>query len=174
MQSKNSQDITIGNPQERRYFYIGYLIGIIDGEGAYQLNPDRIYYSPMITIGNTDDKIIELTLEVLTFLGIPCHVWNPKKHGKERRNSRRVYVRGLKNIKLATDIILKYPSAKNERARLLNDFCNYRLLVAKGSGDKNQFKTKYSNIEIQFKEKLRKLNSKYKGTESPETIRLTA
>jgi hypothetical protein len=174
MQSKNSQDVTIGNPQERLHFNIGYLIGIIDGEGAYQLGPDKIYYSPVITINNTDDKIIKLTTEALTLLGIPYHVWKPKLFGKERRYYARILIKGIKNVKLATDIILKYPSAKNERAQLLNDFCNHRLLIAKGHGSKNQFKTKYSNIEIQFKERLRELNSKYKGAKSPETIRLTA
>lgn len=163
MQSKNSQDVTIGNPQERLHFYIGYLIGIIDGEGAYQLSPDKKYFSPMITINNTDEEIIRLTCEALTQLGLDHHVWYPKQYGKEYRQATRVYIRGIEHVKKATDLILKYPSGKDERAKLLNEFCTYRL--------KKQ--TPYSDIEIQFKEKLRQMNAKYKGAKSSETIRLT-
>lgn len=162
----------MGNQQERSHFNIGYLLGILDGEGAYQLSPDKKYYSPMITISNTDINIINQIVETLSFLGIKHHVWFPKKHGQERLNSTRVYVRGIKNVKEATDILLKYPSAKFERAKLLNDFCIHRINVTKRGGTINQFDTRYSQIEIQFKERLRLLNSKYKGAKSSETIRL--
>ena len=33
--SENIQDIIMGNQQERLFFDVGYLLGIIDGEGSY-------------------------------------------------------------------------------------------------------------------------------------------
>lgn len=161
----------IGNQQERRHFYIGYLLGIIDGEGAYQLSPDKKYYSPVITINNTDDELIDRTAEALRFLAIPYHVWVPKRHSKERRKPKRLYIKGIKRVKRATDVLLEFPSAKRERAKLLNDFCRHRLSIPRKGGNTNQFDTRYSKIEIQFKERLRQLNAKYKGAVSPETIR---
>jgi len=162
------------NPQERLHFYIGYFLGIIDGEGAYQLGPDRKYYSPSININNTDQLVIDRIAEALDYLGLPYFVWHPKRHGKEKRKPIRVVIKGIKRVKRVTDLILKYPSAKKERARLLNEFCKYRLSVPKAGGKTNQFDTRYSDIERNFKERLRELNSKHKGAISSETIRLAS
>ena len=172
MQSKNSQDITIGNPQERLHFKIGYILGLIDGEGCYQLENDGSgHYYPSLTIGNTDHLIIKQASQYLEEFGIEYWVWTPKLTGKEKRKYFRLFVKGIRRMKKLLDLVTQYPHAKLERANILKEYCDYRLSISN--------KEKYKNgnhdysLEISLRLKLSNLNSKYKGAKSSETIRLT-
>lgn len=171
--SDNSQDITIGNQQERLFFEIGYLAGMVDGEGACQFGYKYYYkgckvYSPRITIFNTNPEIIRLTKEFLDHLEIPYYYWSPKWKERDQWQGWRVEIGGLKRVKKFTDILLKYPTGKQDRLQVLNDFCNYRLTVNR---------KKYGLEEQKFFDKLRELNKLYRGKqkiESSETIRSDA
>jgi len=169
--SDNSQDITMGNQQERLLFKIGYLIGIIDGEGSCQFGYKYLYkgckvFTPKITIYNTNPAIILQTKTFLDELGFSYYCYATKMHGKEQWLGWRVELIGLKRIKELTDLLLPYPSGKKERLQVLNDFCTYRL-------SKN--KEKYAEEDQKYFIKLRDLNRLYRGkrAESSETTRFT-
>ncbi len=170
--SNNSQDITIDNQQERLFFDIGYILGMIDGEGCCQFGYKYLYkgckvFSPKVSIFNSNPIIIQHTKEALDRLGISYYSFAVKMHGRERWPSWRIEIVGLARIKKLTDLLLAYPSGKKERLQVLNDFCNYRLGLNR---------TKYSNIDQSYFIKLKNLNKLYRGisTESPETIRSNA
>ena len=162
------------NQQERLHFDIGYFIGMVDGEGCYQMCPNIVrgitYWSPAITIANTDPLIVERTSQALDNIGLPYHVWSPKLiKGHDKRIKYIIQIKGIKRVKKATDLILRFSSGKKERAKLLNDFCNFRLSIPRGKV--NQWGERYSDREREYKDKLSELNSHYKGAVSSETTR---
>ncbi len=170
MQSKNDQDVTIDNPQERLHFNIGYILGLIDGEGCYQLESDgRGHFYPSLTISNTDPLIIRSAEQYLKELGIVCWIWSPKFYGKERRPYLRLYVKGIGRMKVLLDLVTKYPHAKLERANILKTYCEHRLAIPVKelyrNGERDHTK------EQELRKRLSNLNTKYKGAKSSETIR---
>ena len=170
--SENGQDITIGNQQERLFLDTGYILGMIDGEGACQIAPkykykNYIIYAPRISIYNNNPHIIQTTINALKRLDVMFAVYAPKIHHGETRVCYRIYIEGLKRCKRFTDILLKFPSGKKERIQLLNDFCNYRLSFTKNKKENE----KYSEKVEEYRKKIMLLNSEYHGTKSSETIR---
>src|SRR3990167_5210073 len=169
--SDNNQDVTIGDQQERLYFYIGYLLGMIDGEGSCQFGYKYLYkgckvFSPKITIFNNNPSIIDKTKNVLDKLGVTYYFFSTQK-GNEFWPVFRIEIAGIKRVKFLTDILLKYPSGKRDKLKLLNDFCNHRLL---------QGRKKYSEVDKAYFKELKRLNSLFRGksTESSETTRSDA
>lgn len=163
----------MGNPQERLHFKIGYILGIVDGEGCYQLESDgKGHFYPSLTISNTDDKIIQQTISYLKDLGIECWSWSPKNYGRETRSYQRIYVKGLRRLKKYLDIFTNYPHAKLERALLLKEFCELRLKIP----NKQLYLNGVHNYskENELRSKLSQLNSRFKGAKSSETIRFGA
>ena len=170
--SNNSQDITIGNQQERLFFDIGYILGMIDGEGSYQIAPKYKYknytmYAPRISIYNNNPHIIQQTINALKNWNIIFSVYAPPLHSGETRVCYRIYIEGIKRCKKLTDILLQFPSGKKERVQLINDFCNYRLSFSKNKKENETYSYK---VEA-FRKQISLLNAEYHGTKSPETIR---
>lgn len=158
------------NQQGRSHFYIGYILGLIDGEGCYQLENDgKGHFYPSLVISNTNDEIIKMAQSYLRTLGISCWVWSPKLSGKEKRPYQRLYIKGIKRMKKFLDIFTEYPHAKSYQANLLKEYCKLRLSIP--------IKELYSNgkhdytKELEIKSKLKTLNAKYKGAFPSETIR---
>lgn len=160
--SNNSQDKTIGNQQER-LFDIGYLLGIIDGEGCCQFGYKYLYkgckvFSPRITIFNTNPNILQKIKDSLDNLEVSYYFFTIKLYGKAKWPGWRIEIHGLKNIKKLTDMLLQYPSGKNERLQVLNDFCVFRL-IKKGK--------KFSEEEQAYFKKLSQLNKLYRSIQNP-------
>ena len=161
------------NQQERQILDIGYLLGMIDGEGCYQLEQDgRGHFYPSFTLGNTDERIILKSKGILENLGVGCWIWTPKFHGKQQRPMLRLYVKGIKRMKHFLDIFTQYNHAKLDRANILKEYCELRLSIPMQELYSNTPKD-YSR-ELKLKETLKKLNRKYKGFVSSETIRFGA
>ena len=173
MHSNNSKDNTMGDPQERLHFKIGYILGLIDGEGCYQLEHDgRGHYYPSLTICNTDPLIIDQLKQYLEELNIEYFVWSPKFYGKEKRPYLRLFVKGIRRMKVVLDLVTQYPHAKIERAKILKLYCEYRLAIPKKDLYKNG-NHDYTK-ENELRKRLSNLNAKYKGAKSSTTIRSTA
>jgi hypothetical protein len=70
--SKNPEDITMGNPQERS---LAWLAGIVDGEGsitaqAWVMKNGNLRITPFVSIGNTDEAIVLECKRIIDSLGI--------------------------------------------------------------------------------------------------------
>ncbi len=167
--SENGQDVTMGNQQERLFFKIGYVLGLIDGEGnlglrSYRQLNGKTNYSPILQVECTDRKIINQFARYMRDLKLPVYLMEIKAR-RNYRSSLRFLLKGMKRMKPVLDLLLKYPFAKHKQAEVLKQFINYRK-----SSDK---KYEYGEIEKSLKEKITELNSRGR-TESSETIRLTA
>jgi hypothetical protein len=171
----------MGNQQERSHFKIGYLLGVIDGEGSFQLGNDGYgHYVPEIVISNTDDKIISLVVEALKELGLPAYVWTPKNTKSNHKPVTRVCIRGIKRLAKVMGFLQNFDYAKKDRGQVIKDFCDYRLSVpiAEKYSNKRYNSTPYGSHEDEFKRRLTLLNMTgiRKNTKmseiSSETIRL--
>lgn len=155
----------MGNPQERLSFELGYIIGLIDGEGSYQLSADinkygRRYWSPKISIFNCNPIIIERCCEALRTLGVPFHVWAPTMKGNERFPNIRLSIAGIKRCKTIIDTLAAVPHGKSAQAALLKEFIDLRLSVdpvTKHSGHQ----VSYTERECEIKNELGAANKVY-------------
>ncbi len=156
------------NQQERLHFNIGYLLGIIDGEGSYQLTVDygkrdenggrKRYFTPQTSIFNSDPKIIDKCVQILRELGITFHVWTPKLT-KGHSPVTRIVVHGIGRNKKLLDIVTKYPHGKLDRANILLAFVDRRLSIPKE--ELHGIAETYSEIEYELKNKLSEMNNEY-------------
>lgn len=172
------------NQQERLHFYIGYLLGIIDGEGSIQLGKDgRGHYVPEITIANTNEKIVNLIVEAFKYIGFSIYVWKSSIKGNHKAIYRMTF-KGIKRVNNVLKILLQYEFAKKDRAKILKEFCEYRLSIPIDKKYLNlQYlneEKKYGKIEDEFKKKLTILNmpgirpNTRMSALSSETIRFSA
>ncbi len=167
----NVKDVTIDNQQVRFFFDIGYLLGMIDGEGSCQLgrkyaSKNGVIYTPKIGIYNSNPEIIQLIINIFKRNNIAFYFYEPKIHGKENRPCYRVEIIGVKRVKRLTDLLLNFPFGKQERIQILNDFCNYKLSLPKGRGYKeNSLKTQA------FRDLLKEKNAEHRGKITSETTR---
>lgn len=167
------------NQQERLHFYIGYLLGMLDGEGSYFIHTKysyggRKYYMPRIFISNSDKQILKMTVQAMKELGLPFYFWEAKNTKKGRKPVHQIRVIGIKRCKKMTDFLKRFPSGKRDRLQVLNDFCTYRLSIPQRKLQSGHEVT-YSDIEEKFHQKIKEFNARgLKSTESSETIRSDA
>lgn len=137
-------DSTIDNQQETQEKVseadIGWLAGIIDGEGSISLAFGMVKgnklnnISPRIDMGNTDKGLFDKYVRILKGLGCGVHVSLKKpQSSKLVRNSIKPlwYARsvGFKRTKKILDIILSHlTGGKKMRAELILEFINTRLI----------------------------------------------
>lgn len=156
------------NQQERQVFDIGWLIGIIDGEGSFMIGKIKrrttVDFYPLINISNTNYLIIEKAQSVIKSLGLTCNVmYKPKKHIK-RKHYWALNVQGLKRVKAFLDVIFDYLECRKPQASTLRQYVESRL--AKPS------KSPIALDELELINQLRELNGSQR-LESSETIRQT-
>lgn len=165
MMSKNSQDGAMDNPQERSLFKIGYLLGIIDGEGhlgfrrQWQKN-GSLQISPVLQIVNCNKKLIDRTAEYMKDLELPVYVAARKSYHENDRPTWVILLKGCKRLSKVVNVLLQYSFSKFAQAKLIQEYINYRHL-----------RLRYSKVDLEYFNKMTILNKK--GAKSSETIRLT-
>lgn len=147
---------------------LAYFAGLIDGEGTITLERTGnrrlsgvMGLAPKIIITNTDDSIIQFSINMFKRLGTNPHIKSqPAGYGTRKRTCYWVTIQGLTKCKKIIPHILPYLLAKNLQARLLMDFIEHRgkTNVAKGKP--------YGKYELNILEKVRALN--HRGTSETE------
>ena len=111
---------------------IWYLAGIIDAEGSICMNErytdhsSNYRFSPVVSLTNTNKKIIQCCCSTLKNNGIGYHVQvriNPDRN----RIRWDIMVSGIKRVKSLTDLLNGKLTIKNRQNELLNKYCNLRL-----------------------------------------------
>lgn len=122
----------MGNPLERQSFDLGWLIGIIDGEGCFTLSSVRktpkgmaTAYHPRIQITNTNIRIIEKAKGVLSTLGLTCYIYT--RFPKIGRPYYRLEIAGLKRVKKLMDEVGHLFECRSSQAELLRQYVEVRL-----------------------------------------------
>ena len=123
------------NQQRRLDSRLGWLGGIIDGEGMITVIKRTNGYSfiPRISIANSDTKIIDEVAEIFNELNLPYYIQSKSYNvGKEVRIKYELLVNGLVRCSQVLPHIIPFLVSKKERAKELLSWCEYRLSRKKG------------------------------------------
>lgn len=132
--SNNPEDDTIGNPQATRE-EIGWLAGIIDGEGylGFQVENDRrggrksFGIRPSLHISNTDEEIVLRSQAICRKLGINPYIRATKANTHIRKDQYRLQIHSMSTL----DTLLRavrdnLTGLKQMRADLMLEFIESR------------------------------------------------
>ncbi len=150
---------------------LAWLGGIIDGEGCISLsvrtrkstiNGSNKNYRPWIVISNSDPFTINECHRILNLAGIGHWITWRNPSGKDRRSKRMmgmVEVTGYKRVQTALGKLTRFIRAKNDQAKTLSEYIEYRLSLPRiGS---------YDQVDDGYYNRIKALKQK----EAPETIR---
>ena len=118
------------NQQRRLDIKLGWLGGIIDGEGMITVikRTDGYSFIPRISIANSDKKIIEEVEEILRNLDLPYYLQSKKYEvGNKIRVKFEILINGLKRCSQVLPHIIPFLVSKKEKAIKLLAWCEYRL-----------------------------------------------
>lgn len=156
------------NQQPKSQYELGWLVGMIEGEGWMILNrqllPSKNYrYVPVIGMNSTSKILAEEMARIIKSLGVG--VWIGEKHTKNPKWSDQVVlnVRGFQRCKKLLEEIIPYLLLKKEQGILLRDYIEYR--------SKMNCKQPCGEIEERYWKKIQQLNEKGKrfNDYTPET-----
>jgi hypothetical protein len=122
----NPKDNTMDN-QQATDLELGWLSGIIDGEGCFTLaKGSNSGFSPGFKLVNTNEMIVTEVIFIFTKLKIPYFIYNSFRTGKQRP-AKRIEVNGIKRLKYTIELLLPYLMAKKLEAQFMLDWINIRL-----------------------------------------------
>ena len=146
---------------------LAWVAGIVEGEGyvglARRIKGDFQYF-PRVAITNTDELMLDEIGKILKSRNIAYYRIRQNIDGRFIRNiGNRIIKRnrrmseicfvGLTRVKRLLDAIIPYMrSEKKERAKIILDFCNYRLDTKNGC-----HYAKYTNYEHNLYKQFRSL-----------------
>jgi hypothetical protein len=107
-------------------FDLGWLIGIIDGEGSFWIGKSPVAMTPVVEIVNTNFTIINKLQHLFKMLDIGCHVYIPSRNSGQKEY-KKLEIKGMKRLKKFFDILMPYFECRFEQANLLRDFVELRL-----------------------------------------------
>ena len=119
------------NPQATE-FELGWLSGIIDGEGCFSMSPgSKGSYNVGIKLVNTNKLIIDKVCEILRKLGLAFHIYDSWR-ATNQRAGKRIEINGVMRVEKALKILLPYLMAKQCEAEKLLEYCVKRLATPYG------------------------------------------
>lgn len=143
---------------------IGWLAGIIDGEGSVTMLINRrrdrtqvLRINPRVTITNTDKAIIEKSILVLTKLGIGKYVsiTKPNNSGLVKRPSKDITyidISGFRRLARLLPILIPHLAGeKMLRAKALFEFINRRVSMAKNLKCGGNYQYNEIDVELMLK-----------------------
>lgn len=149
--------------QQKRLTDVGWLAGILEGEGCFSLqrkiNGTKLSLTPLVQITNTNLLIIDKAQRIVKDLGLACQVYVQKQ--RAARICYRVVVLGMKRVKRFLDVIDPFIECRREQLECLKAYVNLRLSKAP--------KAPLERDELELLNKLHVLNRPYLF---PETARL--
>jgi hypothetical protein len=137
---KKRRDVTMDNQQEtlKVYSELGWLGGIIDGEGSIDLKLATKLYgythgryltiTPSLIIGNTDELIIRKVCELYDSMGLTYYkkLVAPKK--ASHKPMWRIKIERMKTLEKLIPTIKQFLfGIKREKAELVLQFCRKRI-----------------------------------------------
>lgn len=156
-------DSTTGNQQPSSTAKLGWLAGIIDGEGCLQLArqkyKDRYHFRPQIVIGNTNTEIITEIVAIAKAHNLPVYVMD--RHYAAQNSlctTQVIQIMGLQRVSSWLSVVSPYLVGKKKQAEVLQHFIKYRLSQPKPFKGSNTFGEK----DLDFRSQLDKANHQYR------------
>lgn len=156
------------NQQESsKQIRLSWLGGIIDGEGTitmrlHRRNENSTLITPVITMVNTDNLIIDRYSEILAENNIAFWA-SSYKQTKNWKPRKMIGVYGLKRCAKALPILIPYLVAKQELGKIVYDWCIYRLT-------KTGLSEPYTNYDLEILAKVKEFHGHKIVLKSSETI----
>lgn len=164
--------------QQATPYELGWLIGLIEGEGSVGLyfNSARKQIQPRLTITNTDKQLIDFAADIIRKVGINPFIYNRrgmilKPHWKTRFD---IQMEGIKRSGKFYDAILPFwmpDSLKRKKAAIVRDFCVARLSHPEFHGRGQSYK--YTTAELALYRSIKALNGESSETKSIPVIEVT-
>lgn len=124
-------NVTMDNQQANTYFKIGWITGILEGEGWFILNrqllPSGNYrYVPVIGMNNTSEEVVQRYANILKEWDIG--IWIGKRKFLETKNKDQwiTNVRGFQRCKKFISVIKPYLQHKIRQLELLEEYIEHR------------------------------------------------
>jgi len=164
---------------------IGWLAGFFDGEGyiglrvEYHKGMDKVYIRPEMNIGNTDQAMTEKAVDIARRMGANLYV---HKRTLKKRKEKWYWVAQSRSqakiSRLFTQLMPHLTGRKQQRTRLVVEFCNSRMaqrpidrhVELKIAGRKGNGHNKpYTNHQLDIFEQVQPMMRR--GPRTSETLR---
>ena len=168
--SENSQDETMGNQQGKMHFNIGWLVGMVEGEGSITLtrsakakNKFGHKITPHLSITGTNDALMEKATEVIKFFKLPFSIDKRKNSNPNWKDTIRIQVYGLRRVEQWLFLLYPYLVGKKEQAETVLQFIENRKRVL----TLHPWHKPYTNEDLVLYEKVHKLNGRLGRSAKP-------
>lgn len=110
---------------------LGWIAGILDGEGWFTINKDSRgdWYSIRVGVGNTDEKMIDV---LYSLVGGGKHKLKQKQDKRFPKTKLKQqyswYLDGCGQVSSLLSVVYPYLVTKKERARLIIEYCTHKML----------------------------------------------
>lgn len=142
---------------------LGWLVGIIDGEGSIGITRSkqkgRYIYTAQIQMANCDLRIMEKYRDLINSLGMSkkmqceCYTrkqWQPQYY---------INIQRQRDVKLLLETVIDHLVGKREQAEIVLEFVNKRI-AANHRGQKGPYQVTYDGTEEEYCRRLAKYNRK--------------
>ena len=136
--------------KETSQLELGWLAGIIDGEGSVTVVKRGQCFVPVLKMTNTSKKLIDKYCEILDKLDISYQCYGRQKHGN-RKYQWEVCVEGRPRVFKALQLIKGLLVAKETQAEKVIQWIESRGVNLRGS---------YTEEQLQLVTDIRKLNGR--------------
>jgi hypothetical protein len=115
---------------------LSWLAGVWESEGYFSLtriqrkNNGRDLHTPKCGVTNSDVNMIGEIHKILVSLDVHHWISPGRIHGLSKKPTQDIIVQGLGKCKKITSILIPFLRTKQDRAKLVNVFCESRLLGA--------------------------------------------
>jgi len=152
------------NQQETFATKMGWLGGIVDGEGSISISWKKYHrgkkqgqYSLWVNIVNSDEKIINKVVEILNSINQSHHV-RAKKRQSKRKTVYEVLVLGWRRNLHFLPLIIPYLVGKQDRAILAYRLCQSRVEKFETMRQEKKRMSPYTTDEIKIMQRIKDLN----------------
>lgn len=154
----NLEDVTMDNQQPSiSEFELGWLCGIIDGEGCIGLwsrgGSRKEEYKPGVRLTNTDENLISTYCQVLDKIGVSYHITKYEGRNSRCKSYQTVTIEGFKRLVKLLPVIKDKLIAKKPQALLLDEWVSSRA--------SKWHRSEYSTRELEIPKLIAQYN--YRG-----------
>ena len=155
------------NQQAKSLFNLGWLIGMIEGEGwiilAKQLLPSKNYrYVPVIGMNTTSSTLKDKFVEIVKENDIGVWVGYRESQNRKWKNQHQINIRGFKRCLKLLNLIIPYLEYKKPQAELVKEYIEYRFKVHTENTSR-KFIPPTGEKDESFRTRLMQMNEKGKS-----------